>query len=105
MKTQGQTTEDNRDAGLLSNPLSFLHNGLFDWSYAGIWGRGIVGNDWSLRSANTTNSNLLYFHSTYLPPQDNSTRGYGFAVRSTAPPTLQTEKIVSLSALNSSFHV
>lgn len=42
------------------------------------------GNYWSLRSASTTYSNGLYFYNTYLNPQNNNTRGYGFAVRCVA---------------------
>ena len=81
MKVQGQTTEDNRDSGVLSNPRSFLHSGGFYWNYAGLVNRSGDGNYLSLRSANTTSSNYLAFGSTGLSPQGNGSRGYGFAVR------------------------
>ena len=105
MKRNGETEENNRDSGVLSNPLSFVRSGYFYWGDAGPRVRGGDGGYWSLRSARTIYSNYLYFYNTSLDPQYDSYRGLGFAVRSTAPPTLQTEKIVSLSALNSSFHV
>ena len=73
--------ESSTDSGVLSNPLSFLRNGLVDWSYAGVWGRGLNGYYWSLRSANTTSSNYLYFYYAYLGPQHSSNRGQGLAVR------------------------
>ena len=84
MKNNGDTTEDNRDSGILSNPLSFLRSGYFYWNYAGLNNRGGHGYYWSLRSANTTNSNSLYFYGTNLSPQSNSNRGNGFAVRCVA---------------------
>ena len=77
MKNEGE----ERDSGLLSSPLSFLRSGLFYWGLAGLGNRGGVGYYWSLRSANTTVSNNLYFNSTDLFPQSNGHRGYGFAVR------------------------
>ena len=79
MKNAGE--ESSTDSGVLSNPLSFLRNGLVDWSYAGVWGRGLNGYYWSLRSANTTSSNYLYFYYAYLGPQHSSNRGQGLAVR------------------------
>ena len=81
MKNQGQTTEDNRDSGLLSNPLSFIHSGGFYWYNAGLRYRGGLGNYWFLRSHSTTYSYNLYFGSTYLGPQYYDYHGYGFAVR------------------------
>ena len=77
MKNEG----DERDSGVLSNPLSFLRSGSFGWSFAGLSNRGGGGDYWSLRSANTTNSNNLYFSNTYLTPQNYSSRGNGLAVR------------------------
>ena len=81
MKIQGQTEEDNRDSGVLSSPLSFLRSGVFGWRVADLSSRGGGGYYWSLRSANTTYSNYLYFSNTFLNPQDIGNRGYGFAVR------------------------
>ena len=84
MKNDGQTEEDNRDSGVLSNPLSFLRSGAFYSDYAGLNDRdyrGHVGNYWFLRSADTTGSNLLSFYGTFLGPQGSYGRGSGFAVR------------------------
>ena len=69
------------DAGVLSNPLSFLRSGYFSWNSAGLGGRGGGSYYWSLRSVNTTNSNGLNFSDTYLNHQYVNNRGYGFAVR------------------------
>ena len=73
--------EDSRDSGVLSNPLSFLRSGHLYWYDAGLLNRGGGGGYWSLRSANTTYSNDLYFRNTGLNPQGSDNRGYGFAVR------------------------
>ena len=81
MKVNGETTEDNRDSGVLSSPLSFLRSGYFGWNFAGLDGRGGSGYYWSLRSGSATYSGYLYFDSTYLSPQDYGNRGNGFAVR------------------------
>ena len=77
MKNEG----DERDSGVLSDPLSFLRSGVFYWSATSLYVRGDSGRYWSLRSANTTGSSGLHFSNTYLGPQDSSSRGYGFAVR------------------------
>ena len=76
-----KNSENERDSGVLSNPLSFLRSGSFGWSFAGLSNRGGGGDYGSLRSANTTNSNNLYFSNTYLTPQNYSSRGNGLAVR------------------------
>ena len=80
-KNNDQTSEDNRDSGVLSNPLSFLRSGLFYWDSASLSYRGSNGNYWSLRSANTTASNYLNFSNTFLHPQYHYNHGFGFAVR------------------------
>ena len=74
-------SENERDAGVLSNPLSFLRSGRFYWGDASLGDRGGYGNYWFLRSTNTAGSNDLYFNSTSLNPQDGSYHAYGFAVR------------------------
>ena len=84
MKNNSQTSEDNRDSGLLSSPLSFLRSGYFYWGNAGLNDRGGSGNYWSLRSNSTTNSYYLYFNNTGLNPQYSNNRGNGFAVRCVA---------------------
>ena len=78
MKNYNQTSEDNQDSGVLSNPLSFIRNGLYYWD-GGLGPRGSYGYYWSLRSVNTTVSNRLFFGNTSLSPQGNDGRGYGFA--------------------------
>ena len=81
MNTCNKNCEPSQDPGVLSNPLSFLRSGNFYWGSAGLDYRGSYGNYWSLRSANTTSSNYLYFYNTRLDPQNYYVRGYGFAVR------------------------
>ena len=81
MKNYGQTSEDNQDSGILSNPISFLLNGEYVWHYAGINGRGNGGNSWSLRSTNTISSFVLGLGPAYLNPQSYNFHGFGYAVR------------------------
>ena len=81
MKNNSQTSEDNRDSGVLSNPISFVRSGDFDWYRAALGGRNSFGSYWSLRSTNTTFSNGLDVGNTQMNPQYNNARGYGFAVR------------------------
>ena len=81
MKDDAQTSEDSRDSGLLSNPLSLLRSGYLIWSDANLVDHGGSGLYWSLRSYSTTYSNGLSFYNTALYPQNNVNRGYGFAVR------------------------
>ena len=76
--------KDERDSGVMSSPLFFLRSGFFQWNGASPYDRGGHGYYWSLRSANTTISNSLYFYGTTLSPQSNSSRGNGFAVRCVA---------------------
>ena len=77
MKNNGET----RDAGVLSNPLSFLRSGDFAWDYAGAYNHGSGGYYWLSRSRSTAYSNNLYFSNTYLDPQYYDGHGGGFAVR------------------------
>ena len=72
--------EDSRDSGVLSNPLSFLRNGIFNWVNASLGLRGGLGYYWSLRSHSTFYSGVLYLTNTNLGAQSNDGRGYGFAV-------------------------
>ena len=81
MKNNTDWTGTNQDPGILSTPLSFLRSGYFGWYGAGLGDRGGNGYYWSLRSYSTTSSNDLGFNNTYLNPQNDYGRGYGFAVR------------------------
>ena len=74
-------TGDNQDSGVLSNPVSFLLSGDFNWNGASLYGRGGAGDYWLLRSHSTTYSNELFFGNTNLGPQRSDDRGSGFAVR------------------------
>ena len=78
MKNVGE--ESSTDSGALSSPLSFLRSGSFHWGGAGLNARNLWGSFWSLRSTSTLNSNDLGFYNTGLHPQNNSNRGFGFAV-------------------------
>ena len=81
MKNSGETTEDNKDSGLLSSPLFFIHSGSYSWHGANALNRGGNGFFWLLSSANTTYSYDLYFSSNYLRSPDNDPHGVGLAVR------------------------
>ena len=87
MKSNWQTTEDNRDSGVLSNPLSFLRSGFFYWLDSTLGVHGSQGLYWSLRSGTTELSNGLYFHGTHLDPQSFGPHGYGMAVRCVTNPS------------------
>ena len=78
--------ESGQDAGVLSNPLSFLRSGYFYWVNASLRTRGGDGYYWSPRSNDTTYSSRLVFHDTYLDTQYSSYRGTGFAVRCESNP-------------------
>ena len=93
MKITGQTSEDNIDSGLLSNPLSFLHSANFNWDGASLGWLGGAGYYWSLRSTDATFSNDLLHNNTYLVPLDYSQHGFGFAV----PPYAFSKLIVPCS--------
>ena len=86
MKNNGQTTENNPDSGILSNPLSFPHSGYVYVIDAGLHNRGYYGLYWSLHSIDTTASYGLFFHTTGLHPQNYDYRGFGFAVRCVITP-------------------
>ena len=86
MKNGAEAPEtNNRDSGVLSDPLSFIHSGYFIWGEAYLYSRGNNGLYWSLRSANTIVSNGLDFSSVGMYSQSGSARGYGFAVRLLRP--------------------
>ena len=81
MNNNGETAEDNRDSGVLSNPLSFLHSGSFVWYGASLNLRGSYGFYWLLQSTNTTYSGYLRLDDKYLSPLNGNDRANGFAVR------------------------
>ena len=81
MKNNSSWTGNNQNAGVISDPLSFVHSGRFNWYNAGLYARGGGGNFWVLRSNSINNSNYLDFGDTGLIPQHNNSRGYGMAVR------------------------
>ena len=82
MKNNIQTTENNRDSGVLPTPLSFVHGGVIYWDNAGMSARGDYGRYWSLRSASNDYSYYLAFLNTDLNPLGVNSRGIGIAVRS-----------------------
>ena len=73
--------QNSRDAGVLSNPLSFLRIGDFRWYGGGLGNRDGFGYYWSLRSTSTSGSSVLEFGTATLNPQRDDIRGFGFAVR------------------------
>ena len=75
-----KNTNEERDSGILSNPLSFIRGGYFSWGSANIGTRGGNGYSWSPRSTYTTNTNVLVFSSANLNPQSGLEHGFGFAV-------------------------
>ena len=81
MKDGWQTTETSFDAGVLSNPLSFLRGGMYDNASAISMARNSSGLYWSLRSHSLNASNNLNFNNISLVTQNPSNRGAGFAVR------------------------
>ena len=76
------------DGYILNNPLSFFRSGYYYWESASRNSRGSRGYDWESRIVSATNSNYLSFYSTYLYPQDGTSRGYGFSVRCVSALTL-----------------
>ena len=82
MKSTAETAEADKDSGLLSNPLSFIHSGYFRWEYSSLLYLGVVGGYWSLRSGDFTGSDVLYFYNADMGTQRWAQHGWGFAVRS-----------------------
>ena len=81
------------DAGLLSDPLSLLRNGYFNWNNAVPGVRSVGGLFWALRSAATSTSAGLRFDNTVLYSQSYFEHGYGFAVcRVVSLPILYVQK-------------
>ena len=80
MKDYRQTSEDNQDSGILSNPISLLRNGYFIWNGGGPGVHGVAGYYWYLRSADTIYSSYLYFMNTTMEPRGYGHHGNGFAV-------------------------
>ena len=87
MKDNNQTSEDNRDSGILSSPISILRSGLLGWNHSSAEGRGIYGLYWSPRSYTTTYAYDLYFHNLSINFNSVDTHGMGQAVRCVANPS------------------
>ena len=82
MKSNGQTSEDSRDSGALSRPLSFVHNGSLRWDNASRYVRGEHGLYWlSPRSNSIGNSYNLNLGNLYLVMANTTKIGDGLAVR------------------------
>ena len=81
MKYNNQTSEDNRDAGVLSIPLSFIRSGAYRWQEGRPYNRNGEGVYWSSNSVATDQSLDLRFAFSYLYSARNDSFGYGHAVR------------------------
>ena len=88
-----------QDSGVLSNPLSFLRSGHFDWGNAGLYYRSSLGYYWSLYSTNDAGSNGLYFNNANLDLQNAYRRGYGFAVHYAARSRFYMSKRLAITYL------
>ena len=73
-------SENERDAGVISTPLSFHRTSCYDCGNASLDNRN-GGYYQSLRSVNTIYANVFGFYNTTINPQSYDIRGYGFAVR------------------------
>lgn len=60
---------------------NFLRTGYYFHSYGNIDVRVTYGLWWSTTAGSATGGHYLVTHPTYVVPQDNYYRGYGFAVR------------------------
>ena len=72
------------DSILLSQPLSFLRSGDYNWQTASRNLRGSYGYYWGSRIFSVADANSLSFDSSGLDPQPNYNRGTGFSVRCVA---------------------
>ena len=72
------------DSILLSQPLSFLRSGYYNWQAASRNYRGSNGYYWESRISSVASAGSLYFNSSLLNPRSSSDRGYGFSVRCVA---------------------
>ena len=73
-----------KDTGVQSAPLSFPRSGFYNYYSGSLYSRGSYGYFWSSRSSSATNSYYLAFSASYLNPQGDANKGYGFAVRCVA---------------------
>ena len=80
MKNNSQTSEDNRDSGALSIPLSLLRSGYIERASGYPSARGGGGDYWTLRSVNTSNTNSLSLSPVDSGSSNRNNNGYGFAV-------------------------
>ena len=77
MKNEGEA----RDSGVLSNPLSFLRSGRFNWDSTHLDNRNDYGFYWTLRSSDTVTANDLDLRDDFLFAQFGIQLGNGLAVR------------------------
>ena len=76
--------ENNRDSGILSNPLSFVRNGMYDWGGGIDYARSTRGYYALPHSQSINYSSMFYFHNTNLDPKSGGSRGSSFVVRCTS---------------------
>ena len=62
-------------------PINFIRGGRYVYSSGNITNRSSYGYYWQSRIYSDTYARYLTFNSTYLVPQNNSTKGDGFTVR------------------------
>ena len=65
-------------------PLSIPFSGNYGWNDGKLYSRGYDGNFWSSTAYASTSSHRLYFHATYVYPQNGNHKAYGFTVRCVA---------------------
>ena len=70
-----------KDTFLQISPLSFFRSGRYYYVSGALYYRTSIGDYWSGRFYSRTNSYNLDFGSTYLYPQHEFDRGYGFSLR------------------------
>ena len=74
----------SNDYGIQRAPLSFVRGGHYSYSNGNLGNRGSNGYYWESKVNNAAGAYDLYFHSAYLHPQYNYTKGNGFSARCVA---------------------
>ncbi|MBQ2660142.1 hypothetical protein IJF86_01885, partial [Candidatus Saccharibacteria bacterium] len=74
----------SNDYGIQRAPLSFVRGGNYSYGNGSLFYRGSNGYYWESRVDGAAVAYYLYFYSTYLHPQYNSGKGYGFSARCVA---------------------
>lgn len=69
------------DAENFMNKYNFSKNGCYNYATGNINYQGSAGYYWESNAISTTYARGLYFSSTYLYPQANYSKGYGFSVK------------------------